>query len=115
MALKGKRILIIGGSSGIGLGCAQLCVDKGADVHIASRSDENLQQAKDKLASPVSTWAVDFTQENQVENLFNKLGNIDHLLTPAVSFETGGLLDQPLDKARATLESKCRRGNGQRD
>lgn len=106
MALKGKRILIIGGSSGIGLGCAQLCVDKGADVHIASRSKQNLQQAKDKLVSPVSTWVVDFTQESQVKNLFSNVGGIDHLLTPAVSFETGGLLDQPLIKARATLESK---------
>lgn len=106
MALKNKRILIIGGSSGIGLGCAQLCVDKGADVHIASRSDEKLRLAKERLASPVSTWVVDFTQENQVESLFKNLGNIDHLLTPAVSFETGGLLDQPMNKARATLESK---------
>jgi NAD(P)-dependent dehydrogenase (short-subunit alcohol dehydrogenase family) len=106
MALKGKRILIIGGSSGIGLGCAQLCVDKGADVHIAGRSEANLEQAKANLDSPVNTWVVDFTQENQVENLFDRLGNIDHLLTPAVSFETGGLLDQPIGKARATLESK---------
>lgn len=106
MALKNKRILIIGGSSGIGLGCAQLCVDKGADVHIASRSDEKLRLAKEKLASPVKTWVVDFTQENQIERLFKNLGNIDHLLTPAVSFETGGLLDQPMNKARATLESK---------
>lgn len=106
MALKGKRILIVGGSSGIGFGSARLCLDKGADVHIASRSAEKLKQARHKLGASVSTWVVDFTREREVENLFNEVGQIDHLLTPAVAFETGGLLDQPLADARATLESK---------
>lgn len=42
MRLEGQRVMVIGGSSGIGLGTAKAAVREGAPVVIASRSAEKL-------------------------------------------------------------------------
>lgn len=44
--LMGKRVLVIGGSSGIGLGVATAALKSGADVIIVGRSQEKLNAAK---------------------------------------------------------------------
>ena len=51
MKLDGKQLLIIGGSSGIGLETARLALAEGAFVTIAGRSEERLRKAAQNLAS----------------------------------------------------------------
>ena len=46
LGLKGKHVLITGGSKGIGLACAQAFRSEGARVAIVSRSQANLDAAK---------------------------------------------------------------------
>ena len=50
LGLKGKVVLITGGSKGIGLACARAFGLEGAKVAIASRGQQNLDAAKQELA-----------------------------------------------------------------
>ena len=47
--LTGKRVVFIGGSSGMGLASAKLALKEGAQVVIAGRSREKLEQAKKEM------------------------------------------------------------------
>ena len=51
MMLAGKKVVVVGGSSGIGLSTAELAKREGADVIIASRNAERLNAAADKLGA----------------------------------------------------------------
>ena len=51
MRLEGKRVVIIGGSSGIGLETARLALAEGALVTIAGRSEDRLRRAADSVLS----------------------------------------------------------------
>ncbi|KAL6245634.1 hypothetical protein RBB50_007633 [Rhinocladiella similis] len=55
--LHDKRVLIIGGSSGIGYGLAEACLEFGAFVIIASRSQSKVDAAVDKLQATYSKSA----------------------------------------------------------
>ena len=47
--LVGKKIVIVGGSSGVGLGVAAAALKKGAEVFIVGRSAEKLRSAEQSL------------------------------------------------------------------
>ena len=62
--LKGRRILVTGGSSGIGLAIAKRCIEEGGCVVIAGRNSANLEKAEDAVASAslkVMPWDVSNT------------------------------------------------------
>ncbi len=50
-SLSGKRALITGASSGIGLACAVALAEHGAEVTLAARSSEKLRQIADAMAT----------------------------------------------------------------
>lgn len=82
-----RTILITGGSSGIGLETARAFVANGDDVHIASRSAQKLQTAKQELADShgghVTTHPLDVTDQAAVDALFVELGALDVLVANA--------------------------------
>lgn len=89
--LKGARALVIGGSSGIGYSVAEASVEAGAIVHIASSSEQKVKTAVEKLLGSypsakdrISGHQVDLsnqtTLETNVETLFAKVGQIDHVV-----------------------------------
>ena len=51
MSLKGKKVVVVGGSSGIGLATARMAKAAGADVVIASRNADKLKTAADKIGA----------------------------------------------------------------
>jgi len=65
--LEGKRALIYGGGTGLGLDCAQAMVEARARVFITGRRVEKLEAARDRLAPGwVGVAAGDFTRERDV-------------------------------------------------
>ncbi|MDW7616579.1 SDR family oxidoreductase [Peribacillus simplex] len=104
--LKDKKVVIIGGSSGIGFESAKQVIAKGAEVIIASRSEDKLQNAKEKLGDRATALILDTTQEQQVQSFFEKVGQFDHLVVSAAETSGGSFLQTDTAKARQLFENK---------
>jgi len=86
MELDGKRALVLGGTSGIGLAAAQQLRSAGAKVSIASRSQANREEANRVLGDGVDAYEVDVLDRGALEALFSRLQPLDILVCSA----TGG-------------------------
>jgi len=106
MKLNDKKVLVIGGSSGMGLAIAAASARAGAEVLIASRSEPGLKEAAAKIESGVKWHAVDFTDEVSVKRLFDFAGPIDHLVLPGSAVRTGPLKKLPIADAKYSMDSK---------
>jgi NAD(P)-dependent dehydrogenase (short-subunit alcohol dehydrogenase family) len=105
MMLKDKRVVVVGGSSGMGLAIAAEAASAGASVVIGGRSQKRLENA---LAVSQAERAVvlDMTQEKDVEAFFREAGAFDHLVITASEATFGLFLDLPIDRAKSFFESK---------
>jgi NAD(P)-dependent dehydrogenase (short-subunit alcohol dehydrogenase family) len=107
MALAEKKILIVGGSSGIGLATAQAAVAAGARVMITGRSPEKLAQARALLGNVVETAAFDMTQEQEVQAFFEgQHRTYDHLVISSASPSSGPFLQVEPARARQLFDIK---------
>jgi len=89
-AVRGKVVVITGGSSGIGLAAAERCADAGAKVVIVARDPEKLEAARMKLAERggmVFTYACDISDYAACDALAKQLlaehGGVDVLVNNA--------------------------------
>ena len=81
--LQGKRIVILGGTSGFGLATTQAAATEGAEVIIASSNINRVNKALETLPANSKGYAVNLTGEQQVQELFGKIGAFDHLVFTA--------------------------------
>jgi NAD(P)-dependent dehydrogenase (short-subunit alcohol dehydrogenase family) len=65
---ENKRVVIVGGSSGIGLAVAEEAASQGADVVIVSRKAERVQEAIQSIGGEARGQAVDVSDEKAVES-----------------------------------------------
>lgn len=75
-----KKVLVVGGSSGIGLCLSHILLENGFFVTIASRSIDKLNKARETLSENSSIEVVDASDEQSVIDLFDRVGEIDHLV-----------------------------------
>ena len=73
MKLTGKKALITGGNSGIGLATARLFVAEGAEVAITGRDQQTLDEAVAELGSKAHGYRVDVTVAEDRKKLFAEL------------------------------------------
>jgi NAD(P)-dependent dehydrogenase (short-subunit alcohol dehydrogenase family) len=105
MSLKDKRVVIAGGSSGIGFATAAAAAREGAQVIIASRNAERVAAALATLPAGAQGQSVDFTDEAQVKSWFEKIGPFDHLVyTAGETLQLGLLADTDVQTARLAFE-----------
>jgi len=83
MTLDGKRILVIGGGSGIGFAVAEGAVREGARVTVASSNAQNVGAAAARLGGGAEAAALDVTDEAAVAAFFKDAGGFDHIATTA--------------------------------
>jgi NAD(P)-dependent dehydrogenase (short-subunit alcohol dehydrogenase family) len=83
MTLHGTRVVVLGGTTGIGLATARAAAGEGADVVVASSRKTRVDQALADLPAGTEGHAVDLTDETAVESLFGRYGAIDHLVYTA--------------------------------
>jgi NAD(P)-dependent dehydrogenase (short-subunit alcohol dehydrogenase family) len=101
--LKGARVLVLGGSSGIGLATAAAAAADGAFVTIASRSQSKLDAA---LAGNARAIVLDTGDEAAVERFFTDEAPWDHVVVSAAQTRTGPVRTLGLSDAKAAMESK---------
>jgi NAD(P)-dependent dehydrogenase (short-subunit alcohol dehydrogenase family) len=104
MDLAGKRAIVIGGTSGIGLATVRQLVKAGAKVIAGSRSAENLARAKKEV--PGATFMpIDALNRAALESLFAANAGFDILVNAAVPRERawGPFLEMDLDAFQNTF------------
>jgi len=118
--LQGKKIVIIGGSSGIGFGAAKAALlDRAAEVIVVSSQKTNVDGAVARLQKVVGETAglngvvkgevVDASKSEEVKALFARVGEIDHLIWTSgagISDSRRGFKEIDLDSKRDLLDLK---------
>jgi NAD(P)-dependent dehydrogenase (short-subunit alcohol dehydrogenase family) len=109
--LTKSKVVVIGGSSGMGLEIARQTLAAGADVVISSRSKERLERAASTLAVPgvsgrIDTYAADIGNREQVKALFALIGELDHLVITAANLVYGPLRALEESDLLAAIRSK---------
>jgi NAD(P)-dependent dehydrogenase (short-subunit alcohol dehydrogenase family) len=98
LRLKGKSVLVTGGSKGIGLACAKAFVAEGCKVHLAARDPQRLQKAKTDLGGDVTTHSVDLRDGAALKTLAKDCGDVDILVNNAGDIPGGTI--ETLDEAK---------------
>jgi NAD(P)-dependent dehydrogenase (short-subunit alcohol dehydrogenase family) len=102
---QGSTVLVIGGSSGVGLAVAKMLERMGASVTIASRSLEKLRAARNQLGDGAQLLRLDITDAAQVQSLRDGPG-WDHLVISAADTPMGSLAALDDAEARRAMDSK---------
>lgn len=110
--LGGQRVLITGGSSGIGLAIAEALAQEGAEVALLARNELGLAAAKRKLAeygADAVTVTADVTDREALAAAVDKataeLGGLDVLVTSAASLAFGRFTETEPEDFDATVET----------
>lgn len=104
--LNGQRVLVIGGSSGIGEASAAMAGNAGAEVTIASRSSAKLAAALTRLPTTVVATPLDVCDAAAVEAFFASHEPWDHVVLAGSSTKVGTIHGLPLDDAYAAMQNK---------
>lgn len=104
--LKNKRVLVVGGSSGIGEGAAKMAAEHGALVTIASRSESKLKDATARIGHGCEHAAIDTREDTSVEAFFANAGAFDHVVMSAAQVVIKPVKDFGVAEAQASMNSK---------
>ena len=105
LGLRGKNVLITGGSMGIGKACARLFAVEGANVALVARTPSTLDEAVAEVAAGTDVEVVafpgDMTVSEDVDRVvastIARLGQID-ILVPCAGSSPGGLIENLTDE-----------------
>lgn len=103
--LSGKAVLVVGGSSGIGLASAILAKKAGAEITIASRSPEKLAAAADTIGG-ATILSFDVRDERLTAAVLSDAGPYDHVIVTPGSVSPGYVRSGSAEKAVAGFASK---------
>jgi NAD(P)-dependent dehydrogenase (short-subunit alcohol dehydrogenase family) len=105
MTLNDKRIIILGGTSGIGLAVAQAAAAEGARVMIASSNSPRVSGALATLPPGAESGTVDLTNEAAIKAFFAAAGDFDHLVyTAGEALKLSPLAESDIAQARNFFE-----------
>ena len=104
--MQDQTVVVIGGTSGIGLRVAELVTALGAKVVVGGRSQERISAALDRLGDLATGKVVDIGDRNAVEAFFADIPALDHLFTPGASYAMGRIDEISDAVAESPFQSK---------
>jgi NAD(P)-dependent dehydrogenase (short-subunit alcohol dehydrogenase family) len=107
-SLAHSTVVVIGGTSGIGLEVARAAAAADARVFVAGRSVDRARAAQMSLGDAVRVRTLDMTDETAVQTFFAGLHGIDHLVVTATggALRFGTVLDTPMQEIRSVLDDR---------
>ena len=102
LGLRGKKVLITGGSKGIGASCGHVFAAEGANIVLVSRSADALKATGDAIRSKhqvsVETHAADLSKAGDREATWAKFQDADILVNNAGAIPGGSILDLTMER-----------------
>ncbi|WUU81006.1 SDR family NAD(P)-dependent oxidoreductase [Streptomyces cellulosae] len=108
-AYADQRVLVVGGTSGVGLASAREFAAQGADTVVVSRNPQRIDEtvtALSGLAGPVTGQTLDIRSDDEVAELAATAGEFDHVVVTAGETPMGRVDTLPLEAAYAAMDSK---------
>lgn len=105
-SLQGTRVLVLGGTSGIGLATAQAAAAAGAHVTVASRSSDKVSAALAQIGHRASGTSLDTTDDSALEAFFAKQPEWDHVVVSVTAGRSAGLRDMSVQDAYGNMNAK---------
>jgi NAD(P)-dependent dehydrogenase (short-subunit alcohol dehydrogenase family) len=100
-SLQGKRVIILGGTSGLGFATAEAAAQEGATVIVASSSRAKVDSAIARLPDGSEGQVLDLSTEDGVRAFFDRIGEFDHLVfTAGEPLQLGKLEETSLEQAK---------------
>ena len=106
MLLTDKIIVVLGGSSGIGLATAKAARAEGALVTITGRSRERLTKACADAGEGLQAVVLDAADETGTRGFFQDLSHVDHLFITAGTVISDSRLAQDSERMRPTMDTR---------
>ena len=78
--MNGKRVVVLGGTSGIGLATAKAAQREGASIVVVSSRQQRVDSALSALGGKAHGEVVDLSDEGQVRAFFGRIDAFDHLV-----------------------------------
>lgn len=106
MSFEGKKVVILGGGSGMGLALAKKVISSGGKVVIGGRNATKLSNLAATLGDSASYRAFDLGDEGAVKSAFEDIGAFDHLVTTAAELTFAPVADLTTEQVKSMLVSK---------
>lgn len=107
LQLSGKKVLVTGGSKGIGKGITKAFLAEGAQVGIVARGEKDLEKAKRDLPG-VKIFKADLTQERDRSDVFRQFidsfGDIDILINNVGGSNGGKTMETTMDQFQEAMQ-----------
>jgi len=101
LGLRSKKVLVTGGTRGIGRACAHAFAEEGCDIVVTGRDNSSVAAAVSELGKGVNVsvrgFAGDLGKAGDRERLFREFGDVDILVNNAGAIPGGGLLDLSME------------------
>lgn len=106
MSVAGQKIVIVGGTSGMGRAVADLAQEQGAEIVIVGHDPQKATTTAAGMGAGVTGLACDLLDPASIDVLAAQVGSLDHLVLSAAVLNYGPFLELPVAEARATMDAK---------
>lgn len=105
--MQNEKVIVIGGSSGIGKAVAELACEKGARVTVTGLAESKFDDFK-KDHPTIAITALNVNNEKAVNTFLEGFDNIDHLYIAAGSTKLGSILDGTVEEQMAPIDLRLK-------
>lgn len=106
MSLQNKKIVIIGGSSGIGKATVLAAAAAGAHVVVGTRDTKDLAELPRDVVSRIDICQVDVRDLRGMDYCIDQIGPFDHLVYTAVEPHNAPFLEMEIEEAHRVFDVK---------